>query len=505
MTLFCLAAFLGSVFLYSRNNNFSSFSHPDEALKAAQIVEKKRLYLHPQLTFEATEVALKFSRSRPTATLEWDHQVILAGRWMSALFAGLTVVALSLVGYRYAGFAGLMTAAFSVGLCPSLLLYAHYMKEDTALVCGIALTLLAALIYSAASSGKRGIIALLFLGVAAGVAASGKYIGLIALIAALAFVASTRPWRALPWRWGIIIVAFGVTAALINYRIFVEWSRFQEGLRYETNHVLIQHFGGTVMNWPNLFAAKGLFRETMPQILMLAGVFLISLAVFWKRTSRWDLFLVLFGGFFAIILSFSIIPEYRYNLPIIIMLHLMAALAVVRLAAVVIAPLNWIVVVLALALMIPFQLQRCLNYLNQFANDSRVRLRVFVAHNVPPDSVVLADAYAMQLYDDDPQLAENERKLPVSLQAMFWVADFGEFESLSSLGVNYVAVSERAYGRFFDPDVHAAPDDWHYSARRRFYEKLFAEGELVWSSNPDPPTYSFVNPALRLYRISEHR
>ena len=106
---------------------------------------------------------------------------------------------------------------------------------------------------------------------------------------------------------------------------------------------------------------------------------------------------------------------------------------------------------------------------------------------------------------DDPQLAENERKLPVSLQTTFWVADFGEFESLSSLGVNYVAVSERAYGRFFDPDVHAAPDDWHYSARRRFYEKLFAEGELVWSSNPDPPTYSFVNPALRLYRISEHR
>ena len=59
------------------------------------------------------------------------------------------------------------------------------------------------------------------------------------------------------------------------------------------------------MNRPNLFAAKGLFRETMPHILMLAGVFLISLAVFWKRTSRWDLFLVLFGGFFAVILSFS--------------------------------------------------------------------------------------------------------------------------------------------------------------------------------------------------------
>jgi 4-amino-4-deoxy-L-arabinose transferase-like glycosyltransferase len=504
VTLFSLVALLASVFLYSRNNDFSSFFHTDEPGKATQLVTNKRLYLHPQLLLETTDLALKLFRDRSKENLEEGRDLILMGRRVSAIFAALCVVALGLVGYYYAGLRGLVLGALSVALCPSLLINAHYMKEETALVFGIALTLLAALIYSKAVSRRSHAFALVFLGVAAGIAVSGKYIGIIALPAALLFVSFTTPWRRIPSCWGAVLVACATTAALINYRIFAHWSSFRSGLNYDLNDIVAHHFDGTTMNRPNLFLAKALIRETMPHVLVFAGAYLISLAWFWKRTSRWDLFFVLFVGFSVVLLSFSIAPIYRYNLLIIVMLHLMAALGVVRLAGFFPTPVGWIVMILALALMVPLQLQRCVNYLDQFANDSRVRLRRFVAHNLPADSAMLADQYALPKYDDDPHLAEDERELPIKLYSNFWAADYGELQSLPGLGFNYVAVSELAYWRFFDPEVLPAPNDWHYAARRRFYEQLFATGELVWSSTPDPPSFSFVNPALRLYRLPAH-
>lgn len=505
VTLLSVTALLASVFLYSRNNNFSSFYHPDERVKARQVGENKRLYLHPQLLLEATDLALKISRHQASETLESLHKVILTGRWVSAILAGLTVVALGLVGYFYAGFGGLVLGALSVGLCPSLLINAHYMKEDTALVFGIALTLLAALIYSRAPPGKRQVAALLFLGAAAGIAASGKYIGIIALAAALLFVCFLSPSRELSVRCAIVLGACVVSVAAINHRIFSDWSGFVQGLHYELNHIVVQHFGGTTMNRPNLFLAKGLVRETMPHVLVLAAIYLISLALFMKRTNPWDLFFVLFAGFFAVLLSFSNIPGYRYNLPTIVMLNLMAVLGIVRLSEFFQARFRWVVVVVALALIVPIQLRRCLNYLDQFANDSRIRLRRFVAHELPSDSVIVSDSYALPGYDDDPHLTGNEHRLPMKLYDHFWAADYADLQSLPGLGSSYVAVSELAYGRFFDPEVVPAPHDLRYATRRRFYEQLFASGQLLWSSDPDPPNFSFVNPAVRLYRLPAKR
>ena len=75
---------------------------------------------------------------------------------------------------------------------------------------------------------------------------------------------------------------------------------------------------------------------------------------------------------------------------------------------------------------------------------------------------------------------------------------------MRSSGADYVAVSESAYGRFFNPDIRPTTSEVRrYNTRRRLYEQLFAEGELIWSSTPNPPTYSSVNPALRLYRLRD--
>lgn len=501
----CVAILLAAVFLYSRQNNFSSFYQPDEFEKARQLVTHKRLYLHPQLLLEGTELALQISGQRPAANVAGVRQVILTGRWVSAVFAGLAVTAFALIGYGYGGLAGFLLTALSVGLCPSILVNAHYMKEDTPLLFGAAMILLATFWYSSRPRPTLPYALLAFIGIAAGFAASGKYIGILILVPALWFISFPWEWPNALQRWSVVLASFGLTVLLINYSIFLDWGAFMAGLNYEINHALHEHFGGTVMNRPNSFALEALFRETMPHILVLAGAFVVALGAFWKTTTRWDLFLVLLAVGFSIILSFSIIPAYRYNLPLIALLHLMAALAVVKCVELVKRPLNWALLIAAIALIASLEMRRCINYLDQFANDSRLRLRSFVCHELPPGSTVIADAYALQEYDDDPRLTESESKLPVRFKASFWAADLSDFDALRDFGVDFVAVSEGAYGRFFDPRVRPSPNDTHFDARRRFYEQLFARGELVWSSDPEPPTHAFVNPPLRLYRVSGAR
>jgi hypothetical protein len=182
----------------------------------------------------------------------------------------------------------------------------------------------------------------------------------------------------------------------------------------------------------------------------------------------------------------------------------MAALAVVRLAANLSPPWRWTVAAAGLALIVALQLPRCLNYLNQFADDSRLRLRSFIADNLPAGSLVVADRHVGLQRNDDPRIPESERRLPIIIRVNFWVADFGDLNFIRRSGADYVAVNETAYRRLFNPDIHPVPSEAdRYNARRRFYEQLFAEGELIWSSTPAPPTYSPVNPALRFYRLHD--
>src|SRR5581483_7126654 len=347
--------------------------------------------------------------------------------------------------------------------------------------------------YSKKAASQSPEVSLFLVGVATALAASGKYIGVLVLFAALIYVA-------FPWdgpnslrRLGIVLIAFAIVTLLINYSIFLDWDGFKTGLAYETNHALTQHFGGTVMNRPNTFALEALFRETMPHILFLAAAFLVWFAVSWESVTRWDLFLVIFTAGFAAMLSFSVIPLYRYNLPIIILLHLMAAFVVAKCVLFLKRPVNLVFLVIAISLVGFLQMRRCLNYVDQFANDSHLRLRSFLAQNVPAGSTIAADAFAIVEPDDDPRLSETERQLPVKLTIGFWAADLGAYDTLREI-TDYIAVSETSYGRFFDPHVRSATNDTHYEACHRFYEQLFARGELVWSSDPHPPTYSFINP-----------
>ena len=133
--------------------------------------------------FEVVLLVSLLAGARPGFEQDEERPIVSrCGRSFSAACAGGSVIALSLLGFALNGWIGLVAVAVIVGLCPPLLVHAHYLKEDTALVLGFALTALAGhnFVQRCREEGPRRwryVRPALFLGAAAGIAVSSKYLG----------------------------------------------------------------------------------------------------------------------------------------------------------------------------------------------------------------------------------------------------------------------------------------------------------------------------------------
>src|SRR3954452_17317582 len=86
---------VGFVWAYLQGNTFPAMWHPDEPSKVHQIITNERDYYHPLLLLRATQLALAFTGARPTS-----EPVVLAGRQVSPVSAGLAVLALGIAAAR---------------------------------------------------------------------------------------------------------------------------------------------------------------------------------------------------------------------------------------------------------------------------------------------------------------------------------------------------------------------------------------------------------------------
>jgi len=127
--------------------------------------------------------------------------------------------------------------------------------------------------------------------------------------------------------------------------------------------------------------------------------------------------------------------------------------------------------------------------------------------NLPADAVIVQDGCVMLDVPFPPRTGVTERPQfllygPASYDNSP-AASAGPLKDLWRMGVQYVAVSDFAYYRYFDPGIRPTSDARAvFESRRRWYEELFRGHELVWSSVPAHPTHShFNNPELRLYRL----
>ena len=128
-----------ALWVFTRNNDFPLNSQPEETSKAGQIMSdtQRRNFNHPMLILESANLVRQWF-----GVPNEMRQMVIAGRSTSAGLAAIGVFALALAGYWGFGFRGLLFGGTIAALCPPLLVYAHYFKEDAALAGGVALAVL---------------------------------------------------------------------------------------------------------------------------------------------------------------------------------------------------------------------------------------------------------------------------------------------------------------------------------------------------------------------------
>src|SRR2546423_45548 len=131
--IIAIVTFQTLLWLYTRHNQQPMRYHPDERGKGEQVIEDSRNWHHPTMLLDTTATAVRWFKVDDSET----ENVVIAGRWVSAAFAAIFVVAVSFIGYIEAGWWGMLLVALIAGLSPSVQAHAHYLKEDTALLAGL--------------------------------------------------------------------------------------------------------------------------------------------------------------------------------------------------------------------------------------------------------------------------------------------------------------------------------------------------------------------------------
>lgn len=493
----CLLLFLGCLALFGANNTFPVRYHPDEPGKVSQIRSGEYNFKHPQLMLSATRLLL----SAQGADRD-QRTVLLAGRWTSAFFGTLAVLALTLLAYASGGLGAALCVGPLLMLCHALLVYSHFMKEDAALCGAFALWLLAVAFFLQ-KPAQRGRAALL--GLCCGLFISGKYIGVtglpISLALALLLPAKGR-WRGNIVRAAMVLVCCLGGYLLANFQILLDPATFWKGLSYESKHAFSAHFG-SYLKVPNWHGVRGLWEE-VPLVVWLPAAFYAQRVIRqWRERSPQERFMLFAPLVILVPLVFSRLYSTRYILPATVALYWLAGMGLWELIArppkwrrrgFVLA--GWLLLVAALG----YQGYMSGKLVYLFAHDARAELERFAATALSEDAVLLQDKYAAL-----PDTPEEKAPTGFALQVVTerFAGSLGDLETARERGISHVAVCNRSYDRFFVGRAVLAEYEDTYRSMRHFYQELFQEGRLLWQCKRRPG-FPYMNIELRLYDISPH-
>ncbi len=478
--------FVVALFFFTRNNGFWFDYHPDEGSKSGQIINGTRNYHHPLLMLNAADVASRIAGARPDM-----QRVTVIGRWTSAAFAAAAVALLSsLVWARAGAVAGMAAAAFA-GMHPELYKAAHYFKEDTALMAGLALCFLAAEHY-ARNPGLR---SLRLLGVAAGFAAAAKYVGIFALLPCAILVWRTQGRGGQRALWTSFAIAF----LALNIPLSVKLTSPLRSLRNEITEVAEPH--GLKHSVPNADYFRQLAEDVPTPVLMLAGVHLLALAARRKNAPLGAWTLPAFAALYITLLSFSPKVGGRYLLPVTTFACATAALGIADIAALArrwryAAPATTLA---GAAALIPMHATALRPAIEVFNHDTHADLAAWVRENVPADAFIAQD-HRIHLLDANAVPALESLQVPQRVLDSNFVPDLGTIDEMRTWGVVYVAVHKNVYSRYvtgkFKPSQKERAT---FERRKEFYERLLKDFKPVWERSAGESEY--LQPAMKLFRL----
>jgi Dolichyl-phosphate-mannose-protein mannosyltransferase len=492
-----LAVFLLGFFWFTHGNGFPSFYHPEEEIRASQAI-KGDWDLHRPLLSACVTKLLKTVLHVPDDL----RAVVALGRTVSAVFAVGSIICLGLTVY-------LLGNPAAAGLLCFLLLcqhqfydLAHTMSENSALMFGSGLTLLAIVLLEQKATVPRA----LLLGVSVAIAVSAKYIGALLFLPALLAVlrGGEREFRVN--RVAEFSLGFLFAILIVNFYAVTE-------LRLTALDVL-QDLGSAFASTPdgvkNLLHGtywSVLWHNTTPAIWVMLGM---ALWILWRRRRNLKLskaLLVLIPLVYFLLLLFAPSGDLRF-LPVVGFTYALAALGAAWMAELISTTREevrgWLLpALLAVSLAACFfEFLRGYPYYAAFNWDERLEMLSWMDGNLRPGSKVVADSSVLL-----PRLlAESKRKYRFDLLMDGFPKmrdDQPRLDQLAAAGVNYVVVSESDYKNPSPNAVSVAMvNNESINGAKLFYSELFKKGTLVWSRDQGPVPY--LQPGLEIYHIAKH-
>lgn len=472
--------------LFTRHNDFPFYYHTDEPGKVKQVQTGERNFHHPLLLLRSTEAVLALSRVERT-----PQAIVEAGRMVSAFYAALAVTALTLLAWSLGGkWAGVIAGAL-LTTHPVLFELAHYMKEDCTLLGGIAASFLGMSLYAQRPTLARAA----GVGVAAGLAASGKAVGLaIAAIALLAVAAIPRNGRR--WDWRPIAIYLGAALlvfAAINFEALREIAGAQGGLASEMHRLDKRNAareGAVEIKYLSKFG-----RVISVPLILATGYWIWRRWQTRREQSPLTWVLIGFPLVFAATLSIAPVTKERYMLPVFALFCVLGALGIAELfvtrpfrRAALVAGL---LAVTAIGWHGPILAQYC----REFASDDRRDLIAWIQQNVPADATIAHDRRArLEVAQRDG--LPRDRFPQKALSARRRMPDLGSLDELRKDGVRWFVVCDMDATNVLRREKR---EDKSAREERKFYERLFREGKLRWERPVGRILY--LHPGLHIYEL----
>jgi hypothetical protein len=473
-----------STALNMENNSFShDFRHPSFLYNSLFILFKLSTPFRPFL-----EKALPFGEVLQTENVFY---LWLARCWM-ALLGTIAIYLVYLLGRKVKDDITGLFAALLFSITPLMAVSAHYTKEDTPLVFGVCLALLAIVKLSENRATQYYIYAGLACGLAFGIKFQGA--ALFLLIIFVHFLPEFDPRRRekdflrkgvskaglkkMSIAFGAFITGFFLSSPVLIFNI----PELIDGMNYQVNYIASGHHDKIAISALDYFFSFYLIKSIIPGLNIF--IFLLSVAGAWllyKEERRKTLILLLW--FFGYYLSAEIslakpYPFYsRYILPVIPVLCIFAGFSFAKSIPVIKNPSRqWVKLLLGfgLSLMIAYPLYLSTRYVLSMNPDTRLIAREWIIRHIPADAVLYEDGFRIKerfCMSLDPESYEEIKSKP---------------------DVVYFIISSHKFARYLE-HPKAVP------GQTAMYQEIITQCHLIKEFTPSFRSYGFNNPAIAIY------
>lgn len=507
--------------LYTHNNDFSFFAHKGEPKKLVQVLRGDRLNNHPALMLNATaffvgiykDIELfklrlsgvkKGDREYKEAKKDTVHPQVAVqiGRNLTVLWMVLGILALCGFGHLVGGpIAGIFVGVL-VMVEPNMVYIGHFFKEDGIFLAGVCCLVPATYCFVtkptwASATG---------FGVAEAFVLSGKYIGVVFFLAALAFAAVVLYNRERSKSQGFgkkeliwVGASFLISLIIFHISIFANFAEFRSemGIEWEKiNHQNREHPS------PRGFIVYP--KEMWDNVVLPLWLLLLpALALPWLDKKHRLAYVLIFVFAVSYFLIIAVPPKtnLRYLIPVFVMMHIGGALLLAYLLNRTLFQRGrpaWVkglagagaAVFLLWAVVANGSLSMC--FLDGFGEPTFAdKTRRDVIEKLPKDAYVLQLGWRL-IPDDDanqPGVLNEGIKIPQRTLSDKKVV-YGTVQDLIDKGITHIVLFEGAYVLFVDETYDAEDagldENSNYMRQKRFFRELFERGKVVFKYELGP-------------------